>query len=249
MTNEEKFIDTAESYLKGELSNSEKSTFETQIKGDPDAASEFQFLQMMHEGIRESAESDFKAQLKNIHQAIDFSEEARSKKNPLRNILLGVLAIAVIGLAIFFLIPAEKSTERIILENSNPPILALLERSTDAASLKEETAVLWSQKQYAEAIPGLDKLTKEEGIDNSFVLALGYSYFAEKQYGKAKTEFLKLIAANDFLYADQGRWYLALIALQENKEEKAIEILEILAADKSSDSNADAVRLLKELGR
>lgn len=247
MTNEEKFIDTAESYLSGTLSDSEKSAFDTQLKNDAEAASEFQFLQMMREGVRASAEEDFKAKLKDIHQSIDFTEEIPTKKSPWKTITLAMLAIAVIGIALFFLLPTEKSNQEIIQENSNPPILALLERSTNAASLKEETATLWTKKQYAEAIPGLEKLARGEKSDNAFVLALGYSYFAEGQLDKAKIEFANLIAANDFLYADQGRWYLALIALQTKEKDKAVELLKELVRDENSDRNEDAKRLLKDL--
>ena len=254
MINEEKFIETAEEYLNGMLSQSKRKDFENQLNSDTEFASEFEIFQMMHNGIRQSAELDFKEQLKDIHNSIDFSAESSKsevkispKKSNSKTIILSIIAITVIGLLAFLFFPTDKPTEEIIKENSKPPILALLERSSNTVDLKKETAELWSKNSFKAAIPGLEKLVANPKTDNSFRLALAYSYFSDNQNAKAKVAFQKLIESQDFLYADHAHWYSALIALRENQHEKAIGILEQLSQDKNSDRNTDALNLLKEL--
>jgi len=231
-----------------------RKDFEDKLDSDKEFAAEFNLFQMMYSGIRQSAELDFKTQLKDIHNSIDFSEESsqedkteKTSNSQFKTIILAILAIAAIGFAAFFFLPTNKSTEEIIQENSKPPILALLKRSSDVTDLTTETAELWTKKNYKAAIPGLENLTAVADTDNSFQLALAYSYFADNQLNKAKTEFQKLIDSQDFLYADHAHWYNALIALKENQKEKAIDILKKLSSDKNSDRYADAVKLLKDL--
>ncbi len=254
MINEEKFIEAAEEYLNGTLSGEKRKDFENQLNSDSEFASEFEIFQLMHSGIRQSAELDFKAQLKDIHNSIDFSEESvkselkvKPKTSNLKTIILSIITIAAIGLLAFLFFPSNKPTEEIIKENSKPPILALLERSSNTVDLKKETAELWTKNNFKAAIPGLEKLVANPKTDNSFRLALAYSYFSDNQNAKAKVIFQELIESQDFLYSDHARWYSALIALKEKQQEKAIEILEQLSLDKNSDRNADAVNLLKDL--
>ena len=78
---------------------------------------------------------------------------------------------------------------------------------------------------YEEAIPWLLQIVEHEPENLMAKFYLANAYLALNDIEKAKLSFYEIYKIFDSNYADQTRWYLALICIREGENEKAIKLL------------------------
>ena len=90
---------------------------------------------------------------------------------------------------------------------------------------------LYSEGQYAEAIPYLEPLAATDSLRDRMHLLLGNAYLQTGQLAEAQRVLSKVAASDDALLRQQGQWYLALSYLKQEDTSQARAILEELSLE------------------
>lgn len=235
-------------YLRGDLPETEKSAFESQLAQDNELAAELAVQKDLEQFLRKQDRREaLKSQLGNIgkdfFQEVPTQEKGRIvslQRRPALRWAIG-LAAAIALLLVARLVFFQPSLYE---QYGQHPPLAMIEKSNEAQDKLAAMEAAFNQKNYAEALPLLQAYVQEKPEDLQAELYLGISLLETGQYPTARSIFSK-INKSESSFVDYGQWYLALSYLKEGNQAECRKILQEVPVE--SEFAQKAQDLLKRL--
>lgn len=231
-----------EKYLTGELSDTEKQSFDKRIAEDEELAGEFQRHQSAHKVLDFLVAQNLKEQLQEMEEESKVISLRKRRRTRL-SIVSAAASVLVIVAAFFVLFPQNNL--------SNPELAALYyevpdfgARGTDDASSDNwlESAVNALQNNAPE--DAITQLGEVNESDPNYIVAqyyLGHAYYAAGQFDRAAQSFALVGNSNDLRYAEEAQWYELLSCLAQDAG--CSELLKRLTEDESHAFHTQAIEL------
>lgn len=244
---DEKQIELVGLYLQGRLKGDERTNFLAEIDQNPLLKEELETQQAIQDGIEHRNNQELRTRFKAIAAETQKAPE-NSRVIPMRFVKMAasVAAVCVLCFAAYFLLNTPSDSQSLFANYYEPSELTLT-RSTDLQEDLVKVKELYNTKQYDEALPLFKNIIDKDPTSSSLRLAYGNALLTCKKIDQAREQFDYIIDANDPLYSEQARWYLALLKLKEGNLKSAKNDLNILVNDKNSDFYNEAQALLGEL--
>lgn len=245
--NREKSIDE---FLNNKLSNLEKQSFLQEMENNAELKAEVELMEELNAAIQHKGNLKLKEQLGFIQNDY-LKNQKQSSKVDLKNILLGILAIASLCFIAYLI-----SSKFFKKANDQPKNLYAAyykpyEASFDSRSSLELSHAMASKyydsEQYPQAIKYLQEIIANNPNNYDAKLALGNSYLNTKQHDSSIKILNEMIKDPDHLFADQARWFLAMNYLKMNDHQKCIQLIKPLVEDQYADYHKEANSLLSKL--
>lgn len=258
-------------YLDNELTDSELSAFEQEIKTNELLAQEIDLFKKLPDYIGEgqSPENDletehpqFKAYLKEFlsedSKALTLeletmgaaylqSEDKDDKKVKSLSINWRVFSAAAVLLILlggtWFLMKPEDSAKLYSSYVEHEAIILNQRGSNDETAKIAET--LYNQGKYKEAIPLLKALNEAE-LNYDLVLALGVAYLELDDFSNALAQF-ESISQSDAIIKDKSLWYEAVTHLKQDNRELSLQKLQQLQEEYPFYKPEETKKLIKKL--
>lgn len=235
-------------YLRGDLAETEKNAFETELAQDAELAAELALQKDLEQFLRkQDRRTALKGQLENIGK--DFFQEAAKQetgrivplqRRPILRWAIGLAATIALLLVARFVFFQPSLYDQY---GQHPP-LAMIEKSNEVQDKLAAMEAAFNQKNYAQALPLLQAYVREKPEDLQAELYLGICLMETGQYSAARTIFTK-ISGGESSFVDYGQWYLALSYLKEGNKGECRKILQEVPAE--SEFAQKAQDLLKRL--
>ena len=244
---------TLDRYLRDEMSEQERKTFEEQLSTDDTLTEELDLQRDTIEGIRLDGSQALKKRLQAVEAELATPAPAAvddEKTN--RRFLMTWVAIAASLLTVLLLgylfVPSASSHQELYAAHYQPfpNLINPAQRSLEA---NEETVLgravrAYDEQQYAEALTLF-----EEGnalSEPSYTFYYGASYLALDQPVQAIPLLERVVQQKTGLFYEPGLWYLALAHLKANDPEAARPYLQTMA-EQEGDYAREARELLEEI--
>ncbi len=219
-------FDLIEAYLSDNLDPTSKLEFEESLKSDPDLQETLEKHRILHESMSNMDTIDFRKKLITIENELS-DAKTRHLKRSWFNWQVAATVLVLIGLGVFFL--NQNATQEQLLFDSYFTVYPL----DDVVRGNEEAPITmayekYAKKDYAGAIPALEKLIVEKPRKHDLKMYLGNAYLKQGKAQKALGEFKQLTKVP--AYGEQANWYMALCYLKIDDNDKAILLLKDLIA-------------------
>ena len=247
--NEQSNTNKIEAYLMDAMHENERLDFERQLQDDPALAAELRRHQKLIEGVEYFGVEKFKNRLRNIHEEVITTEDAParpSKSGRLLALLAAVLLLLLLALWLFR--PSDPpSPAQIYADNFQRYDLVDPTRSpTQSFRLAKEA---YANGDFVAALTALEELLEQDPDNLSLLLGAGNCLLELGEPARAISYLQRALAADDLLYKDTARWYLAMAWLQSDQPDKARPLLGQLAARSESSYQSRAREILRQLKR
>ena len=237
--NEELYI-SFENYLQGEMALEDKLNFEGQLQNDADFRTQFEAYKevtLLLENKFSTEADSFKENLNTISE-IYFAETSakNAKVVSFKPWFYAVAASIALLIGTWF---AFQNNQPLYADYSHEEA-NFMSRDGENAALKTAQD-LFNKKEYAKAVLAFENLGKENQEINYFhAIAL----IETNNYSKAD-QLLTALQNGNSVYRDKATWYMALLALKQEKLDKCRKILEEIPPE--AEDYQKAQKLLKDL--
>ena len=247
----DKKTDWVDRYLRGELSATEKLSFERRLKEDPELAEQLEMQKEIGEAVLDEEALDFANTLENTYDIYQKERKSKRLHRPVYR-MVGMAAMIVVLLGAGFLI--KKHTGRlsvnqsIVAEFYQPYDVPVNYRSPEGTvdATFRKAVEKYNDKKYAVAIRLFEQVLKEDKTRMDANLMNGLSNFEIQRYNKADSSFSNIIKHRDNLFFQQAQWYLGFCFLMTNQHEKALKLYKRIIDEKGFYS-LKAEKILKKL--
>lgn len=239
-------LEYIDDYLNGELTAEDLRLFDQRVLDDPAFAGDVAFYLGTVNAIRSDVNDDRKAKFRKLYE----QGKNQHQHKPVRVLMPYLAAAAVIGLisvAIFIFYPVsspDQLAEKYINEN-----LAMLGVSMGGAQDSLQTALRhYNEGELDNALVIFEQLETSNPSDNKIKEYAGIVSLRLAQYDNALKHFREL-ESFDNLYANPGKFYVALTLLRRNGPGDVAEAKEKLkqVTEQGLEHDADARKLLNKL--
>lgn len=209
-------------YVRGELSASEASAFESELKNDPLLQQEYEFRKNLIAVTEAEDSKAFRNQLERYEQASSF--------NPRKLLKFGVAAVFVLGLT--YIIGFHKTAEEKLFAKNFEAYRNVVQPVVRGEESENDLYLAFSNYEnadYNEAIKRFNS-TLESSQDAPIYFYLGISYLATDDTEEAITNFNNYLNTKDTRFKEQTHWYEALAYLRAGNKEMAQTLFENIVA-------------------
>ncbi len=242
--------DLIEKYLMKEMSVGEIKKFEKQLSKDSDLKKEFLFRKRLNEAISENDVIELRESLiditsdKNSNSLIIFIDTRR------KFLSIAATIIIFISVSLSILLPLKQAPDQLFNSNYNTyPALAnirSIESNHECDKLLLSSFNFYEKHDYKKASESFSKVLI---MDSSNVIALFYLALCELENNNleiSEEHLYDLILRKDHLFWEQAHWYLALLYLKQEDNEKAILVFKEIIKEEMV-YTARAERILRKL--
>jgi tetratricopeptide (TPR) repeat protein len=244
-------------YFSGSLNHQEKEDLESRLEMDLKLDQAFREYKDLRNGIDYSIMKTLKEELQELEVSLpDIELEPETKlileqvSTPLYRTYWKIAAVVIViaisaGVLFYQLIPPT-SPQALFSQNFEvyPNEFVSAQRGADlSADLKVQAFQAYDAQDYTTAISGFERVLEQE--ESALVLFyLGSAQLHENKSALAIDTFERFLEISQDM-VPEGKWYLALSYLNENRVENARELLEELKENEALGNQAQ--KILKHL--
>lgn len=216
-----------ERYFREELSEEELALFNKRMQEDSSFAQAVELERTIVSAIQSKKETQLQHRLNKIHEEEIAKVSTTTKQLPRRrNWLAAASVAALLGIALFFLIPSSSPTpQELYATHYQPPSFEIARTGQDLNPLLDAAQKAYNQHEYKKTITPLETLLDSQ-YNEKYALVLGASYLATNQYEQALATFQQ--AQQQTNLKDDATWYLAMTYLKKGEIDLAKQALEKL---------------------
>ncbi|MCF8378090.1 MAG: tetratricopeptide repeat protein [Bacteroidales bacterium] len=239
-------------YLEGELNPVQTRDFEEALIQDYELQEELDLRREVDEALADTEVLDLRAQLNEIHEELRPQLVKRSRQASKRVVRYAVAAslAVIISLGTYTLFFKAVNNNKIVSQFYKPYDVTLVNRSanTELSDNIRDALYMYENHQYKEAIGLFEQIleTNPQMIASHFYS--GVAYMEIEEYNNAGISFNKVLSHNDNLYMEQAEWYLGMVFLATNQEEKARNQFQKIKNENGHYSK-EAAKILRKLKR
>ena len=240
----EEMTDLIDEFILGRLKGQSLHAFEQRLEQEPDFASRVEERRTLIQQVDAYGDYTLKQRLKRIHQ-----QEVKQNKRTRSIRRWTLIAAALIPLALGTLLwlgPANSPAD-LYSAHYTPYVLDQNLRSNTNDTALSEAIQRYNSGDYRQALPLLQTLWAADNDQSEVRLAIGICQMELNQDAAALESFQDLWSKDFDPFAEQARWYSALIHLRQEAPEEAKKQLRFLLEDQGSPYFQKAQQLLEEL--
>ncbi len=240
-------LNRIDQYLQSNLNEQERVEFESDIENDPELEELFRSHSKIKAAITSIARKEKKIALQKI------SERRRTKRflpKMKKSTILYFALFLVLGLLGWWYLSSNSKSENIVKEYYQPYAIAMVNRG----NLDQQIGELlgnYNSGNFGESSKLAEQLLSlNEGIDfprSQVLLMLAISNYELQKYDEAINSLEECLKLNNPYINDQVKWYLAIIHIDQGKNQLAIPYLQELADDSGADKHREALIILEKL--
>jgi len=240
-----------EQFLNKEMTPVEEENFVKEMATNKELAAEFRFSQQIDKALKREDVLDLRLKVNHLYEA---QKEANSEKkvikmNPRRWYwaAASVIAVLAIGATMLFTIPGHSSNDALFAQYYSSENILDVTRSGDANLV--EAIMKFQEKDYKIAAWMFGKILSKDETNMAVWFYYGISSIETNSYDNATNAFLKVINDNQNLYVEHAEWYLSLCYLKSDKNDKAKDMLKLIASDENNFHQQEALKLLDKISK
>jgi tetratricopeptide (TPR) repeat protein len=238
-------FDYIDDYLRGGLSAEEMRLFDQRVSDDPAFAGDLAFYVSAMDVMKTQSDNERKERFRNLYDQGKTAPQAK----PVRVLMPYLAAAAVIGLIsiIIFMFYPVSSPSRVADKYISENLAVLSVSMGDAQDSVQSALKLYNERKFDHALALFEQLNQSHPSDHKIKEYAGIVSLRLGEYDKALKHFRELDALN--LYANPGKFYVALTLLKRNGQGDVAEAKRLLqqVTEKGLDHDADARQLLEKL--
>jgi TolA-binding protein len=219
-----------ERYNAGEMSDSDKQSFEKKLINDKMLRDEANLRRKTDEILENQNIISLRNKLTSIEKRRESKKHIISTKMPVylkyAAVILGIILIGNLSLFRGKNLSGDEIINR-YYKVYEPPTTS---RSSVTEPNSDFTMALefYNTHEYGKAAALFSKVVESNPKDMQSEFLSGLSNFEDKKYPEAKQSFANVISENENYFIETAKWYLALCYVKTNEKEKAIQQLEII---------------------
>lgn len=199
-------------YFQEELNNEEWEQLSTLLQSDEAFKEEFK----LHELLFDEKKLVIKQDVRNKIEEQSKSKVDDTSKFRFKNIVIGILLLAILGMLYFFF-QNQKASEfdtllRAYLEEKAFPPPVLMDQSNQSLTIIENATKAYRSDEYEEAIVQFGKL-ENPTQEQLLYYGLSHMYSSKPNYSEAIKVFKPIIESNSKLVKDEALWFYSLACL------------------------------------
>ena len=246
-----------EDYVKGSLSDAERSAFEERLHKEPELLKALEFEQYLHKTLELYEVERLKEHARTLLQQSKDSHSIRpipERRTKIRRLWYSTAAaILLLGAAAFWFYQVlyspslEQITNRYLTERYPAPVVS---KGAPRTAVWSEVISAYRQQDYETSIRLLQVLLDENNAttEQVFYLGLCYLYREPANLDRALAYLQQARDANPTLYGEAVDWYMSLAYLKAEQRQEAKSALERVVGS-SSWKQEEARDLLRKLSR
>ena len=255
-------INNIEAYLGGNLSDSETQAFALRIEEEADLANSVATYEVGEDAVELLIENNLREELKQLQiesttaKVVPMATKERkltvATKQPAkrRNLFSSFAAAASVALLLGFFTFQQTSTDNLLAEH-NTFVMSEVNRSGDVANTVHPLAIgMDAQKNgdYTTAINFYKNIPTDNARYNESQFLLGHTYYANKAYSEAISQFGKVVVTGDIRYQEQAEFYQLLSYVANDQQDANFHtLMNKMLSDKTHDSHQKATDLKSDL--
>jgi hypothetical protein len=235
-TSEEKIQDYIDGLLKGE----ELLAFEQELATDLQLREQLNLHRKVQSILARRTNSGEDELRTHLHEAATAHRrpEGNNKSKSLYRILVPILAAAGILIVIKFSLYTSSTLYQL------PVMESEIVRGAGEDGKYEDAVISFNNKSFSQARDILDQLIYSDSLNVQYSYYHALTYYGEENWSEAIAK-LEAIAGGESVFAREATYYLAVAYSKENKNEKAILLLQQIKSDDELGTKAN--KLLKDL--
>jgi tetratricopeptide (TPR) repeat protein len=238
-------LDYIDDYFSNGLSAEEQRLFDQRVSDDPAFAGDLAFYVSTMNVMKSESEDERKQRFRTLYEQGKKGQRAKSPRL-LVPYLAAAAVIGLISIIIFLFYPV--STPSQLADNYINQNLAVLGVSMgDSQDSVQAALKMYNEGKLNEALAVFEQLNQSHPSDHKLKEYAGIVSLRLGDYDKALKHFHEFEALN--LYANPGKFYVALTLLKRNENGDVAEAKKLLqqVTEQRLEHDADARRLLEKL--
>lgn len=237
--------DMIDRYIRGEMTQAEKTSFLEQVQADAELKAELVLQEEIYGALQHAGNTELRKKLNTFQREI-------SPANQTGKIISMRMLWRVAAVILIFLIPAyflffnTSSSDKLYKKYYVAYETSLTVRGANEAAL-QEIDELYNGAQYAAVLEKIHAFGITDTLPAQLLLVKG---ICEMEMGKdeeASETFAGIIKRNDPYFTDHALWYAALAELKTSDKENCRQLLNQLLARSKPDHEKEAEELLEKL--
>lgn len=245
MKHDQQTYERIERYLKGELSDVERTEFEKELEAHAELRDELALQKSVHQLLEDSELNALDQTLSGIR-----SEYARpeAKQRSLKPFWYAAAAVLVLAMAYLGFFRNQSVTADELFQAYYEPYPADNIVRSDSDSLvrqaMDSALVFYDDGHYQKA---LELFLTQPNSNGRAAFYAGLCLLGTEQYRQALSAFMRVSEDQNSIYSQPARWYAALIYLKLEEKAQARELLQPLSELSGGKYKLLAESLLKEI--
>ncbi|MES2777151.1 MAG: tetratricopeptide repeat protein [Bacteroidota bacterium] len=246
-----------EAYLEGGMTADEKAEFERKMQEDPQLLSAFNLYRqadayLQNEQRIDSGEADLRNTISTAINEQKTNSPEPPKQLPTARIRWRYVAAAAACIAVLLLLrpvifSSETDTQKLYSQYAIPEKLDAGTRGDARVdSILKLATVYFNEKDYAKAIPELDRFLAIKPGESKYQLARAFALLETGDYNRAETA-LQNIESGASAYKSLATWYRALSLLKQQKTGDCKQLLQTIIDSKDPDIDTAIKKNAKDL--
>ena len=232
-------------YINDELTDSERSDFEVELKINDELKKSLAMEQMLLKGIEEVGRIEFKAKVAKVIRKYKTVELMKKSGYALLALLIGAAAF------IYFK-PFEQTNHTIdhnaiFAAHFDKPDISGNQRSDGKMDIMTALTLSYEQSDYDGVLSIISEMQKTMEIPPLLVIIKGIAFMETNKTDLAIASFSLPVVKNDPHFSDHAEWYHALALIKDGNIDQAKPMLNRMANNNQHDHFKDANDLIASL--
>jgi tetratricopeptide (TPR) repeat protein len=222
-----------ERYNCGEMSESEKTWFEKELKGNEKLRNEVNLRKQTDNILRNQDILSLRSKLSRIEmERKAVRPTPRFSRGKVFKSAAAITILVILG-SITVFNRGNLSSDDLLMPFDKPYQPSAGQRSMQININEDFDQGLeyFNTSDYRNAALYFTKVVEANPKDMAATLLNGISNYEDTQYAEAKVSFVKVIDNDKNLYIDHAQWYLAECYIRTDEKEKAVKLLETIKSE------------------
>lgn len=249
MTNNFKHSTSIEQYLAKEMTATERTVFEKELKVNPLLAQELKIAQHIDFSLMQDDVIDLR---KKVLTAMKAGNTQQQPNVPVRKLYThkwwyaaaSFILIGTISAVLFFQTGQSVSNESLFNKYYSSENIIDITRGDDNIV---EAVIKFQQKDFALASELFKRILAKDNSNIAVWFYYGISNIETGNYENSIKAFNTIINQNDNLYIEHAEWYLGLCFLKNNQVNKAVDQFQLIASDPDNFHRQEAKTILEKI--
>lgn len=217
-----------EQYLMNELSIREQVKFEEDLRKDPDLRKEYELRKEINEAIQEDDVMELRDSLDQVMKKQPVFSSKTRKIYLISSIAAALVLILAISSKVFFSAGSKNSSAVYDKYYEVYPAIMSFRSTSEGAEEKDllyKAFASYDIKDYNQASQYFETIAMQDSTNYLSRFYLGICKIELDNLNEAEEYLSELILRNNHIFWEQAHWYLAMVYVKKDKQNKAREIL------------------------
>ncbi|MCB2196647.1 MAG: tetratricopeptide repeat protein [Bacteroidetes bacterium] len=217
-----------EQYLMNELSIREQVKFEEDLRKDPELRREYELRKEINDAIQEDDVMELRDSLDQVMKKQPVFSNKTRKIYLISSVAAALVVILVISSKVFFSAGSQKSSALYERYYEVYPVIMSFRSTNEGAEEKDllyKAFASYDIKDYNQASQYFESIAQQDSTNYLSRFYLSICKIETNKLNEAEDYLSELTVKNNHIFWEQAHWYLAMVYVKKDKQNKAREIL------------------------